>query len=157
MWAKKKRERADELELAYVRRLQEIDESNQPAGTRGPTIENLKRGQTEYLGEITRSDCSGYLVLVAAMGMLTEDPGRTESQLWLSRRDLSAEIVEFNMMILRSSEGQKSLPDDAWDFYYKTLPQLLDVLEPMRVQWFPAIEAYKFVNEANSSPDFGAD
>ena len=28
-----------------------------------------------------------------------------------------------------------------WDFYHKTLPQLLDVLESMRVQWFTAINA----------------
>jgi hypothetical protein len=157
MWGKKKRERADALELAYVRRLQEIDGSNQPAETRGPRLENLKRGQTEYLGEITRGDCSGYLVLVAAEGMLSEDPGRTESELWLSRRDLSAEIVEFNMMILRSSERQKPLPEGAWDFYFKTLPQLLDAIKPMGIHWFPAIEAYKFVNEPNNSPDFRAE
>ena len=53
MWGKKKRAKAHALELAYVQRLQEIDETNQSAVTRGLTHENLKRGQTEYLGEVT--------------------------------------------------------------------------------------------------------
>lgn len=52
----------------------------------GPTPENLNRGQTEYLDKITRSDRTGNLILVAARGRLSEDPGRTQSQLWLSRR-----------------------------------------------------------------------
>ena len=33
-----------------------------------------------------RSDRTGNLILVAARGRLSEDPGRTQSQLWLSRR-----------------------------------------------------------------------
>jgi hypothetical protein len=157
MWGKKKRAKADALEFAYVQRLQEIDESNQPAGTHGLTLENLKSGQTDYLGEVTSGDYSGYLVLVSAMGMLSEDPGRNESDLWLSSNDLSVGIMEFNMMILRSSERQKPLPKDAWDFYYKTLPQLLDILVPMRMRWSSAVDAYKFINEPNSSPDYGID
>lgn len=28
-----------------------------------------------------------------------------------------------------------------WDFYYKPLPQILDVLESMCVQWFSAFNA----------------
>lgn len=155
MWGKKKRAKADALELAYVQRLQEIDESNQPAGTQGLTLENLKRGQPDYLGEVTSGEYSGYLVLVNAVGMQSEDPGRNESDLWLSSTDLSVGIVEFNMMILRSSEHQKPLPKDAWDFYYKSLWKLLEVLKPMDIHWLLAIDAYKFVNEPNSSPDFG--
>ena len=157
MWGNKKRRIADALELAYVQRLQEIDESNQPTGMHGPTLENLKRGQADYLGEVTGGDYSGYLVLVAAMGIPSEDPGRNESDLWLSHTDLSVGIKKFNMMILRSSDHQKPLPEDAWDFYFKTLPQLLDVLGPMRMRWFAAVDAYKFIVEPNSSPDYGYD
>lgn len=157
MWGKKKRAKAHALELAYVQRLQEIDETNHSAVTRGLTHENLKRGQTEYLGEVTSGDYSGYLVLVAALGMLTEDPGRNESDLWLSSTDLSAEIREFNMMVLRSTDRQNPLPDNAWDFYYKTMAQLLEASKPMGIRWLPALDAYKFVNEPNSSPDFGND
>lgn len=91
------------------------------------------------------------------MGMLSEDPGRNESDLWLSSNDLSVGIMEFNMMMLRSSEPQKPLPKDAWDFYYKTLPQLLDILVPMRMRWSSAVDAYQFINEPNSSPDYGID
>lgn len=157
MWGNKKRKKADALELAYVQRLQEIDESNKPAAMHGLTFENLKRGQTDYLGEVTNGDYSGYLILIATEGMPSGDPGRNESDLWLSNTDLSVGIVDYNMMILRSSEHQKPLPKDAWDFYYRTLPQLLDVLEPMRMRWFSAVDAYKFLMEPNSSPDYGND
>lgn len=157
MWWSKKRKMADKLELAYVQRLQEIDESNQSSGMHGVTLGNLRRGQVDYLGEVTSGVYSGYLVLVCAMGMLSEDPGRNESDSWVSSKDLTVGIKEFNLMILRSSNCQKPLPEESQDFYYKTLSELLDVLGPMNLRWFSAVEAYKFIMEPNNSPDFGDD
>lgn len=157
MWWSKKRKMADRLELAYVQRLQEIDESNLLSGMHGVMLGNLRRGQVDYLGEVTSGDYSGYLVLVSAMGMPSEDPGRNKSDLWLYSTDLTIGIKEFSMMILRSSESQKPVPEESLEFYYKALSRLLEVLGPMSVRWFSAVEAYKFIMEPNDSPDFGND
>jgi len=107
------------------------------------------------LDETICGDCLGDLVFVAAWGTLTEDPGRNDWDLWLSSTDLSREILEFNLTILRSTDCQKPLPENAWDFHYKTMDQLLETSMSMGIHSLPTLDAYKFVNEPHSSPDFG--
>ncbi|MDO2934135.1 hypothetical protein Q2T94_07475 [Paeniglutamicibacter sulfureus] len=154
MWGRKNKEKSVELERAYIRRLQEIEESNQSADMRGPTPENLRRGQAEYLGEVTSGDYSGYLVVVDSMGMLTQDPARTESDLWLSCADLSVGIEEYWVAIIRRNERQKPVPFEEDEFYYRTLPELLDAMAPMHIRWYSATETNHFFSEPNDSPDW---
>ena len=83
MWGKKKRARADALELAYVQRLQEIDVLGAAHDDLGPSEWNMGLGQSEFLGRAESGDFPNRYVVVEVEELPTFGQLREKSDDWI--------------------------------------------------------------------------
>lgn len=156
MWGKKKRARADALELAYVQRLQEIDVLSAAHDDLGPSEWNIGLGQSEFLGRTASGDFPNRYIVVDVEDLPTFGQLREKSDAWIhvSKEEMLQEITGFWVVVLRTSEQQPFQPASEVEYSFDSFQALQKFLSPLNISWQGASATERLLNQSGWSPDW---
>ncbi len=156
MWGKKKRARSSALALAYVQRLQGIDELSAAHDDLGPSEWNVALGQSEFLGRTKSGDFPNRCIVVEVEDLPTFGQLREKSDDWihLSKEQMLQQITGFWLVMLRTSDQQPFQPASEMEYRFDSFHALQRFLSPLDISWQGASATERQLNQSGWSPDW---
>lgn len=158
MWPKTSRRKVlAQSEVAYLHRLQEIEAWSSGPADWSPSLENVGKGQAEFMGFAAQGQFADHYIVVDVEGIPTQSGRREYSLDWMDadRSQLLGEVTGYWVGFLRNSDNQEAKSSQETEFSFATISALHDFLNPMDISWYPAVQGFRMTEGIGFySPDW---